>query len=217
LQDLKPLSHARKGDNAEARLAASIPQASNVTMAASRSFVTSAPTDSLAVAELQTRNPAETDSDRPLPEQTAIRPYQQQINLRSHSILNSDTLIPALAIEQASFDNSVNTELEPFDVARLTTPQSLLELEEVSAASAALSTLQPGNSVLGLPPSPLLPLPASESSNSAPPPPLPPQPDRSSIESNQPPNFPEPMPVIAPPRPTLSLNNYLNRRRRGQR
>ena len=216
LRDLKPFSHTRKGDNAEARLAASIPQSSNITMAASRSFVTSAPTVSLAVAELQMRKPAEPDSGGPLPEQTAIRPYQQRINPRSHSILNFDTLIPALAIEQASFANSVSTKLEPLDVARLTTPQSLLELEEVSAASAALSTLQPGTSFLGLPPSPLLPLPASKSSNSAPPP-LPSQPDRSPIESNQPPNFPEPMPVIAPPRPTLSLNNYLNRRRRGQR
>ncbi|MBD2034097.1 hypothetical protein H6F76_03415 [Leptolyngbya sp. FACHB-321] len=216
LRDLKPLSHTRKGDNAEARLAASIPQSSNVTIAASRSFVTSAPTISLAVAELQVLNTTETDFDSSLPEQTAIRPYQR-INPRSLSIPISDPTISALATEQASFAHPVNTKLKPLDVAKLTTPQSLLELEEVSAASATLSTLQSGNSVLGLPPSPLLPLPAPESSNSAPPLPLPPQLDRSPIEGRQPPNFPEPMPVIAPPRPALSLNNYLNRRRRGQR
>ncbi|XHX79879.1 MAG: hypothetical protein RBJ76_08125 [Stenomitos frigidus ULC029] len=216
LQDLKPLSQARKGESAEARLAASIPQSGNVTSVASRSFVTSAPTTSPAVAELQVLDTAETDFDGSLPGQITIRP-DQQINPRSLSIPSSDPTIPALATEQASFANTVNTKLKPLDVARLTIPQSLLELEEASAAFAALSTLQPGTSVLGLPPSPLLPLPASESSNSAPLPPLPLPPDRSPIESKQPPTFPEPMPVIAPPRPALSLNDYLNRRRRGQR
>jgi hypothetical protein len=177
LEDLKPLGQ-RKADNAEARLTASTPQFSDATVAASQSTVTSAPVTSLDVAELQVLNLDRPDSARSLPEQTAIRP-SQQVNARSHLILSSDTISPALATEQASFANTKLEPLEPLDVARLTTPQSLLELEEVSAASSSSFTLQPGTSFLGLPPSPLLPLPASESSNSAPPPPLPPQPDRS--------------------------------------
>lgn len=219
LGDLKLSRHTRKEDTAGARLAAITPQANNTTVAASRSSVTSAPTISLAVAELQAFQPDETDSGESLHEQTAIRPYQW-VTSRSHSIPNPDATILDLAADQSPFTNPVNSELELLITAKLITSQNSLELEDSSVAFGDPSALQLGTSFLGLPPSPLPPSPAPASSNSAPPSPPPsppPQPDRSPTQSKQPPTFPEPMSVIAPPRPALSLNDYLKRRRRGQR
>lgn len=154
------------------------------------------------------------------PQQLSQTLSQSSINASTELISSVDQPLSNAATPISDFDHIRVTEYQPLVPAQAVsaiTRQNVPELED-SYASFTASDLQAGMSFLGLPPAPVSPDSTSVASTTAPQPTPPPaQPERPLAPPRQPPPLPEPMLVMMPPQPSLSLDRYLNRRKRGGR
>lgn len=142
---------------------------------------------------------------------------QSSINESTELISSVDQPFSSAATPISNFDRTRITEYQPLVPAQAVSAinrQNVPEMED-SSASFTDSDLQAGMSFLGLPLAPVFPDSTSVAPTSAPQPTPPPQPEPPPTPPRQPPPLPEPMLVMMPPQPSLSLDRYLNRRKRG--